>query len=470
MKRAGSEGYLTPRESKKGKSSSKGSAKVGKGGKGGGGGGSKVLAGGIPWDHGVPQTIHAFKALVPDNLAITLLGKAGATKDQIHRETGAKLVFSNRGDYFPASNFRVLGVYADDDTSINSAFNQVMARIVELGEEERRSPPPGGPELLGKEPGEFVFRFAVTVRMCTQIIGTGGANIQKIRQDSGAKVFIENDTHCGHRMGRVIGGQESILSALAQLNEVVQSECQDPIFVPFAGIVNFSDKDPRHLDRLFADPSAPPHKGGKEGGKDSGKGKKAASSFVGSLGPASSAKGSRKGRGDANSTPLNKGSGKGEGGGEGGRNHMQPEEAIERLAEDLNGFPEGTLEIPYSMECELATSLVEVLSQPDEQGTTFIQHVQDTTGTTITIGDPVAPKEEGGQEVQGVAIVGTLPHTYSAHAMLMMRSQQTLADWAEQERLEREEAAANEEPAEDPEALRARIAELQEMLKKAGGA
>lgn len=46
-------------------------------------------------------------------------------------ETGAKLVFSNKGDLYPSTGFRVLGVYGEDLHSILKALDQVgVGRIV----------------------------------------------------------------------------------------------------------------------------------------------------------------------------------------------------------------------------------------------------------------------------------------------------------------------------------------------------
>lgn len=65
----------------------------------------------------IPRTKHAFKVLITDSLAAGLLGTHGSVKDDIQKETGARLVFSNRNDYFPDTKYRVLGIYAMTRTS-----------------------------------------------------------------------------------------------------------------------------------------------------------------------------------------------------------------------------------------------------------------------------------------------------------------------------------------------------------------
>jgi len=482
MKRQAAEGWLAP-ASKKGRA--KGAGKVGGKAAGKSGGGRGGIPWDPPWDLGVPQTINAFKVLVTDTLCAALLGSHGSVKDQIQQETGTKLVFSNRGDYFPQTSYRVLGVYADDETSILAAFDHIMRRIVELGEEERKAPPLAGPELLGKEYGEYVFRFCVTRKMCTQIIGTAGSVIKKIRQDTGAKVFIENDTFCGHRSARVIGGSDNILNALCQINELVQRECEDPDFVPFAGVVNFGDKDEQHLDELFADPGGPPAgKGGKDAGKDSGKGGKSFGGKAlgknggkpaegknggggGALGWSSAAAAagmaSAAGKGQSKGGPVTvpfKTAAKVSGGA--APHERSVEGDIERLSEDLKSFPADTLDSQYSMECEISTAQVEMMTS-NADGDNYFQYVQGATGTNV---ETVPPRSADIEETQRFSIVGCLPHIYTAHCMLMLRGQQLLAEWAAWETGEAQEDAVEDE---DPDVLKARIAELQAMLKRAEG-
>ena len=61
-------------------------------------------------DPGVPQKLkHAFKVLLPNDVAASLLGSKAAMKEDIQSRTGTKLVFSNRNDYFPKTQMRVLG-------------------------------------------------------------------------------------------------------------------------------------------------------------------------------------------------------------------------------------------------------------------------------------------------------------------------------------------------------------------------
>ncbi|CAJ1441571.1 unnamed protein product, partial [Effrenium voratum] len=171
----------------------------------------------------------------------------GSVKDEIQQETGARLVFSNRNDYFPDTKYRVMGIYSDDPGVILDVFSCMMPLLIKHGDDERKSQPSGQTDLCGKEHGEYIFRFILTRRMQSQIVGTGGSNIKFIRQDSGAKVFVENESILGHRAGKVIGTPNTILAALRHVNEFVQceSEFEDEFYHGFARIVNFAEAQQR---------------------------------------------------------------------------------------------------------------------------------------------------------------------------------------------------------------------------------
>merc|ERR1740117_2269190 len=84
---------------------------------------------------------YAFKILCTDELTRMILGARGSNKDQIQEDTMTKLIFSNKGDYFPNSCFRVLVIYADEITSILQATEVILVLLIELAELERQKPP-----------------------------------------------------------------------------------------------------------------------------------------------------------------------------------------------------------------------------------------------------------------------------------------------------------------------------------------
>ncbi|CAE7654609.1 PCBP3, partial [Symbiodinium pilosum] len=447
----------------------------------------------------IPRTRHAFKVLVTDGLAAGLLGSHGSTKDEIQKETGARLVFSNRNDYFPDTRYRVLGIYADDPGAIIRVFNCVMSQLVYHGDEERKTQPVGQTELCGKEPGEYILRFLLTRRMQSQIVGTQGNNIRFIRQDSGAKVFVENESVLGHRAGKVIGTPQTILVALRHINEYVQceSEYEEEFYQGFSRILNFGEAqargwepppEPKDLEK----PSGQRRPGSSAGlPAPAGKGArvsalkampKAAQNSVFNIVPPPPAVFPK---GHTVETSQN--------------GHIDAQQEVDSLANELESFPPGTVKMPYSLSCEVPASRVGALVGT---GGEVIRQVEQASGAQIEIEKSSAWFGDS----RMMTLVGTLVSVYVAHAMMMSRlqsleTQEEAAEQVEEEELqaeeqepeqevdgehenqeeqshpeveeevyqepEHEEAPPPEESDEDPDVIREQIAKLEEKLARA---
>eukprot|EP00913_Durusdinium_trenchii_P018014 g16927.t2 len=353
------------------------------------------------------------------------------TDRALHRqETGARLVFSNRNDYFPDTKYRVMGIYADDANAILDVFTCVMPQLVSFGDEERKNMPTGQTDLCGKEPGEYIFRFALTRRMQSQIVGTQGNNIKFIRSDSGAKVFVENESIMGHRAGKVIGTPQTILAALKHINEFVQCESEfeelsmklihslEEFYQGYSRIVNFTEAaqrgwepPPEPKDRRDEPPPqrtrCPRAQNGwsfRPGGrqdmdKPGGNRRLAGPQGVTTSGVVhgKSGKGDGRPRGSVNSTkaPQYKpGSGR-EGRfnivppppavtprGGGGRGAESIAQDVDSLAEALTSFPPGTVKLQYSLCCEVPAACVGLLVGA---GGELIRQAEQASGAKIEI-------------------------------------------------------------------------------------
>lgn len=171
---------------------------------------------------------HAFKLLLQEKLVTSVMGKKGATKDRIQDDTGCKLVLSNRDEYYPGTQLRTLVVFGETEQAIVPVLDAVIEFILEHGAAEANSLRMGeGETHLGKEPGEYVVRLAISQKMSGGIIGNGGSNIQHLRQECGAKVFIDNNRCQGHQLVRVIAPPDGLRHALVRINEIVQQEGAD---------------------------------------------------------------------------------------------------------------------------------------------------------------------------------------------------------------------------------------------------
>mmetsp|Transcript_136591 Transcript_136591/g.323559 ORF Transcript_136591/g.323559 Transcript_136591/m.323559 type:complete len:497 (+) Transcript_136591:29-1519(+) len=452
----------------------------------------------------IPRTRHAFKVLVTDGLAAGLLGSHGSTKDEIQKETGARLVFSNRNDYFPDTRYRVLGIYSDDPGSILAVFNCILSQLIQHGDEERKTQPAGQTELCGKEPGEYILRFVLTRRMQSQVVGAQGKNIKFIRQDSGAKVFVENESVLGHRAGKVIGTPQSIFAALRHINEFVQceSEFEEEFYHGFSRVVNFGEAvqrgwepplEPKDLDkppgpRRVAPPAANP--AGKGSRASTLKALPKASQKVGQ-----SLEGALKSivpppppaviLPPAKGRPLET------------AENGQAREEVDSLANELESFPTGTVDMSYSVCCEVPALRVGALVGT---GGEVIRQVEQASGAQIEI----EKSSERSGDFRTMTLVGTLVSVYLAHAMMWSRLQSLDSQDQDQEEEEQEqeeeqeveqdgehpsqeefqheqehpeaeeevyqaeeEGFANEESDEDPDVIREQITKLEEKLARA---
>ncbi|CAJ1385909.1 unnamed protein product [Effrenium voratum] len=239
------------------------------------------------------------KALVPDTFASFLLRERGVAKEELQQESGARVIFSNKGDFFPGTALRVLGVYADAPENVLRGLELVMSRMQELAEDDQRlRQPPPGCEMLGDE-GELIFRVLLSRDLTGLLIGNAGANIKELRRESGAKIVVRDDSVVGHRLATLSGSHESLAEALRRITELMEREADREEFQHYLRLINFGES---------------------EGAEPSGKGRHRPS-------------------------PV-------EAEGFDGMRHLQ---------QDLDSMPPGTSELSYSVCCALPASLVPAL-------------------------------------------------------------------------------------------------------------
>mmetsp|Transcript_42506 Transcript_42506/g.117297 ORF Transcript_42506/g.117297 Transcript_42506/m.117297 type:complete len:403 (+) Transcript_42506:97-1305(+) len=383
-----------------------------------------------------PRTRYCMKALCPDELVMSLMGPRGSTKDQIHHETGSKLVFSNKDDYYPGTRFRVLGFYAETVQSILAAVQHLIQATITLGQQELVNPPAHGLEYTGKEEGEFLIRMCIPKAAFGELIGPKGSRIKELRAETGCKVFIENDTFAGHQMVRIIGPAEMLQSCTERVIGASQTDAGSEDYQNWAQILNFSDLDVggyqgggRTSRPRAAEAEAPP--------QDAWGGHVTEARYT-------------DGAGDAH-----------QGGGGGGKRRGgggPPEKASESvmlLDNVVRGFPEGTSGLLYSISfglplCHLQTLLEnQTLAQLEESFSVQLQH-------------PQPAETDDPWSIQPISLVGTLLNMYTAHITL-----HKLVKQIEQEAAAAEQQEVLEE--EDPQVLKAKIAELQAQLAGIAG-
>merc|ERR1719277_2367294 len=108
---------------------------------------------------------------------------------------------SSPEELFPRTPCQILSISAAERTQVLQALDRVVWALVEAGEAElaegRKHSDAEG--CCGRDAGEFIFRAVLPDRATGKIIGPRGTYIQALREETGAKVFVENERHHGHQ-------------------------------------------------------------------------------------------------------------------------------------------------------------------------------------------------------------------------------------------------------------------------------
>lgn len=408
------------------------------------------------WGPEAKSARYALKVLCPDELTKQILGPGGKIKDAIQQESQARLTFSKKADYFPNTFLRVLVIHADEIRCMLRALECIVTKLILCADQEHLNPAPPGLELIGKEPGEFVFRLCLPSRSSTVLIGAGGQNIKQLQAETGVKVFIENDIFVGHQLVRVIGQPAAINAGLVKVNEYVQKDAGLEAYWEYSQLVNFSDAmDPRR-EASESEPQrwepgwqAPPATTAvaREAAPWNSNQRAHSPVVVPPRGaphpPVVVPPPSRRGHDAA-------------------RSSCDP--GVEQLTEALHSMPEGTATMQYSMHFSLPDSLRRTWRESQE----FHQYLEQTTGAKIEAQAEAeaGPSRGDAGSSRQMSLVGPLMGIYAAHILLMKKAMEV-------EREEREEAArrrqggASNEASGSVQEMQAKVLELQKQLQQA---
>merc|ERR1719373_377560 len=103
------------------------------------------------------------KALCPDTLCAAMIGKGGATRNQIQEDCDATVRMSGRDEFFPATKCRIITITADEQSKVMAVLERILEKLVETATKDAEK---GGGKskdeaLLGKQSGEYVFRISL---------------------------------------------------------------------------------------------------------------------------------------------------------------------------------------------------------------------------------------------------------------------------------------------------------------------
>ncbi len=177
----------------------------------------------VPISHtheGKPQSTSyqsAIKLMVSNNVAGSIIGRAGQTISELQTQSSARIKLSQTGDYYPGTQDRVCLVQGQLGT-VKHAVKLLLERFYML-QEQQHTQHSWQPRKSTNASGgfDFVVRLLVPSSSCGMIIGKGGANIKHMEETSGvASVRLspkEGPDQGGHQSTSLLSGtQERIVT------------------------------------------------------------------------------------------------------------------------------------------------------------------------------------------------------------------------------------------------------------------
>jgi RNA-binding protein Nova len=130
----------------------------------------------------------AIKLLVSNNVAGSIIGRAGQTISELQTQSSARIKLSQTGDFYPGTQDRVCLVQGQLE-NVQSAVRLLLERIYMLQEQQHSQHVtwhPNQSEAVPDSPGfDFVVRLLVPNSCCGMIIGKGGTSIKQMEEASG---------------------------------------------------------------------------------------------------------------------------------------------------------------------------------------------------------------------------------------------------------------------------------------------
>ena len=128
----------------------------------------------------------AIKLLVSNNVAGSIIGRAGQTIMDLQTQSSARIKLSQTGDFYPGTQDRVCLVQGQLE-NVKTAVTLLVDRLYKLQEQQHsqhlsRQPNQNDSASLGFD---FVVRLLVPTSSCGMIIGKAGSNIKHMEETSG---------------------------------------------------------------------------------------------------------------------------------------------------------------------------------------------------------------------------------------------------------------------------------------------
>lgn len=127
----------------------------------------------------------AIKLLVSNNVAGSIIGRAGQTISELQAQSSTRIKLSQTGDYYPGSQDRVCLVQGQNE-NVKAALRLLLERFYMLQEHQHSQQMAWQSNRTENAPPfDFVVRILVPSSSCGMIIGKSGSNIRLMQEASG---------------------------------------------------------------------------------------------------------------------------------------------------------------------------------------------------------------------------------------------------------------------------------------------
>ncbi|GKY94371.1 hypothetical protein MPSEU_000403000 [Mayamaea pseudoterrestris] len=129
----------------------------------------------------------AIKLLVSNNVAASIIGRAGQTVSELQAQSRTRIKLSQSGDFFPGTQDRVCLVQGETE-NVKAALRLLLERLFALQEHQYAQHISWQQQQQGSEsrhPFVFISRLLVPNSCCGMIIGKAGANIKYLEESTG---------------------------------------------------------------------------------------------------------------------------------------------------------------------------------------------------------------------------------------------------------------------------------------------
>jgi RNA-binding protein Nova len=144
------------------------------------------------------------KFLIPDSAAGSIIGKGGATVNELQTQTGSRIQLSRNAEIFPGTTDRIVTLCGTASSTLG-ALHLIISKLVRDGE-----------GLVGGRPQ---VKLVIPNASCGCIIGRGGATIRNFAVDSQADIKLSSQEHMipgvNERVLTISGPNDCVLRAVA---------------------------------------------------------------------------------------------------------------------------------------------------------------------------------------------------------------------------------------------------------------